>query len=429
MGPSRGLVRAAAAAAALLSVSAADAQADPVIAAAGDIACAPTDPGYNGGNGTADRCRQRATSDLLAGAGLAAVLPVGDIQYDSPSAANLAAVYDPTWGRVKSISRPILGNHDGAGAAYFDYFNGPGAADGPAGPRGRGYYSFDAGSWHLIALNSNCTRVSCGAGSIQERWLRADLAAHPAACTLAYWHHPRYSSGHDGSHATLSAFWTALHQAGAELVLSGHSHDYERFAPKDGQGKASPTGMRQFVVGTGGAFMTGLGSSRVAGSEVAQNTTFGVLKLTLHPLSYDWRFEPIAGHSWTDSGSGQCHGPDGAPLAPSPGPGPPAVDRTAPVITGLKVTPRRFTRHAALRYSLSEPANVRFGIARLRSHGHSKRVGAIRLSAAAGANARRLKRAVGRHRLRPGRYVVRAVARDVAGNYSSPKKVRFRVVR
>ncbi len=321
MRSARRLLLAAAVIAAVANASPAGA-ADPVIAAAGDIACSPTDPGYNGGSGTATRCQQRATSDLLVGAGLAAVLPLGDVQYDSPTAANLKAVYDPTWGRVKSISRPVIGNHDGAGASYFDYFNGPGAANGPAGPRGRGYYSFDVGSWHIVALNSNCALVSCGAGSIQEQWLRADLAAHPAACTLAFWHHPRYSSGHDGSHVTLSAFWSDLYAAGAELVLSGHSHDYERFAAKDAQGKSSATGIRQFVVGTGGAFMTGLGTSRVAGSEVAQNDTFGVLKLTLHPTSYDWHFVPIAGRSWTDSGSGQCHGPGGAPLAPTPAPGP-----------------------------------------------------------------------------------------------------------
>jgi acid phosphatase type 7 len=403
--------------------------ADPVIAGAGDIACAPTDPGYNGGNGTATRCRQRATSDLLVGAGLAAVLPLGDIQYDSPSAANLKAVYDPTWGRVRSISRPVLGNHDGAGASYFDYFNGPGAADGPAGPRGRGYYSFDVGSWHIVALNSNCASVSCGAGSIQERWLRADLAAHPAACTLAFWHHPRYSSGHDGSHTTLSAFWTALHEAGAELVLSGHSHDYERFAPKDANGKASPTGMRQFVVGTGGAFMTGLGTSQVAGSQVAQNTTFGVLQLTLHPASYDWRFVPIAGEHWTDSGSGECHGPGGAPLMPTPGPGPAPTDRTAPVLTGLSVKPRRFSRHAMFRYRLSEAAKVRFGISRVRAKGHGRRAGRIGDAGVAGANRRRFFCRVGGRRLRAGRYTARAVARDPAGNYSKPKKVRFRIVR
>jgi hypothetical protein len=428
MGSARRLSLAAAVIAAVANASPASA-ADPVIGAAGDIACAPTDPGYNGGNGTATRCRQRATSDVLVGAGLSAVLPLGDIQYDSPSAANLQAVYNPTWGRLKPISRPVLGNHDGAGASYFDYFNGPGAANGPAGPRGRGYYSFDVGTWHIVALNSNCTLVSCGAGSIQESWLRADLAAHPAACTLAFWHHPRYSSGHDGSHATLGAFWTALHQAGAELVLSGHSHDYERFAPKDAQGRASPTGIRQFVVGTGGAFMTGLGTSRVSGSQVAQNTTFGVLELTLHPSSYDWRFVPIAGSRWTDSGSGQCHGPGGAPLMPTPGPGPPATDRTAPVLTGFSVKPRRFSRHTVFRYTLSEAAKVRFGISRARTKGRARRVGKVGDAGVAGRNRRRFFCKVGGRRLRAGRYTARAVARDPAGNYSKPKKVRFRIVR
>ncbi len=294
----RRVATAAATALVALSLGTADATADPVIAAAGDIACDPADPGYNGGAGTSTRCRQRATSDLLVGAGLAAVLPLGDIQYDSPTASRINAVYAPTWGRVKSISRPVLGNHDGAGSAYFDYFNGAGAADGPAGPRGRGYYSYDIGAWHLVALNSNCTRVSCGAGSIQERWLRADLAAHPTGCTLAYWHHPRYSSGHDGSHVTLHPLWKALSDAGVELVLTGHSHNYERFAPRDGNGKTSAVGIREFVVGTGGAFMTGLSSQRMPGSQAAQNDTFGVLKLTLHALSFDWQFVPVAGSSW-----------------------------------------------------------------------------------------------------------------------------------
>lgn len=427
MTSARRALTAIAAAAVFGCMPAADALADPVIAAAGDIGCDPTDPGYNGGNGTADRCRQRATSDLLVGAGLAAVLPLGDIQYVSPTAARIKAVYDPTWGRVKSISRPVLGNHDGAGAGYFDYFNGPGAPNGPAGPRGRGYYSYDVGAWHIVALNSNCTQVSCGAGSIQERWLRADLAAHPAACTLAYWHHPRYSSGHDGSHITLSAFWSALHAAGAEVVLSGHSHNYERFAPKNAQGKLSPTGIRQFVVGTGGAFMTGIGTSRISGSEVIQNDTFGVLKLILHSTGYDWRFVPIAGRTWTDAGSGQCHGPGGAALAPSPPP--PAGDGAAPVLSRLRVTPRRFSRRAVFRYSLSEPAKVRVGIARRRGGGRARRVGRLSDAGVAGANTRRFRARIGGRRLRPGRYTARAVARDASGNYSSPRKVRFRIVR
>jgi hypothetical protein len=425
----RRLLIVAAASAAFVGLPASDASADPVIAAAGDIGCDPADPGYNGGAGTADRCQQRATSDLLVGAGLAAVLPLGDIQYDAPSASNLATVYNPTWGRVKSISRPILGNHDGSGTAYFDYFNGVGADNGPAGPRGRGYYSFDVGTWHIVALNSNCTMVACGAGSVQERWLRADLAAHPSACTLAYWHHPRYSSGHDGSHVTLSALWTALYEAGAEVVLSGHSHDYERFAPKDADGTVSPGGVRQFVVGTGGAFFTGLGTSRVAGSEVSQNNTFGVLKLTLHASSYDWQFQPIAGRTWTDSGSGQCHGPRGTALAPTPVPAPPAGDRVAPVITSLIVKPRMFRKHSVFRFGLSEAAKVRLGIIRRRANARDRRVGRLLVAGVAGANARRFYCKIGGRRLRPGRYTARAVARDTAGNYSSPKKVRFRIVR
>jgi chitodextrinase len=301
---------------------AAEARADPVIAAAGDIACDPNDSGYNGGAGTATRCRQRATSDLLVNGGLSAVLALGDLQYNAASAANLSAVYDPTWGRVKSITRPVLGNHESTGNSYFDYFNGLGGLDGPAGPRGKGWYSFDVGSWHLVALNSNCARVSCLAGSEQEQWLRADLAAHPADCTLAYWHHPRWSSGHDGSNTFMQPMWQALYDAGVDVVLTGHSHDYERFAPLDANGAPdSARGIRSFVVGTGGAFFTGLGS-RIAGSEVGQNTTFGVLKLTLHATSYDWQFVPEAGKTWTDSGSEACRGavqpPDTqAPTTPS----------------------------------------------------------------------------------------------------------------
>jgi hypothetical protein len=412
---------------ATLCVCAAEATADPVIAAAGDIACDPLDPGYNGGNGTSTRCRQRATSDLLVGAGLAAVLPLGDIQYDSPTASRLSAVYAPSWGRVKSISRPVLGNHDGAGSAYFDYFNGAGAADGPAGPRGRGYYSYDIGSWHLIALNSNCTRVSCGAGSIQERWLRADLAAHPAACTLAYWHHPRYSSGHDGSHLTLHPLWKALDDAGAEVLLTGHSHDYERFAPRDGSGTTSAVGIQEFVVGTGGAFMTGLSSTRMPGSQVAQNHTFGVLKMTLHATSYDWQFVPVAGKTWTDAGSAQCHGPAGSPLVPPP-PGP-TIDSTAPTITNLRAAPRRFRRHSVFHYTLSEPASVRFGLARRRGGGRYRRVAKLTQAGAAGANLRPFNCVVGGRRLRPGRFRARVVARDPAGNYSTPVRARFRIAR
>lgn len=397
------------------------ASADPVIAAAGDIACDPDDPGYNGGDGTSDRCRQRATSDLLVGAGLAAVLPLGDIQYDAASAANINAVYDPTWGRIKAISRPILGNHEGSGTAYFNYFNGAGASDGPAGPPGKGYYSFDIGGWHLVALNSNCSRVACSAGSEQERWLRADLAAHPAACTLAYWHHPRFSSGHDGSNTSMQALWEALDEADVEILLSGHSHDYERFAPLDRTGAVDRgDGIRQFVVGTGGAFFTGGLSTRIPGSEVAQNDTFGVLMLTLHRSSYDWRFAPVAGSSFSDSGTDPCHPPMSQPTA--------SPDREPPVISNLRMTRKRFARRTTFRFSLSERARVRVTIRR-RVRGGYRVVGRFRIAGVRGRNARRFRGRIGNKRLRAGRFRAGFVAFDRAGNRSAPRRVGFKIVR
>jgi chitodextrinase len=280
---------------------------DPVIYAAGDIACAPGDPE------TATKCRERRTSDTIVNGGAAKVLALGDLQYNTASIDNLRASYDRTWGRVKSITRPVLGNHESSGNGYFDYFNGSGVNNGPAGERGKGYYSYDVGSWHLIALNSNCARVPCNTGSAQEQWLRADLAANPRACTLAYWHHPRFSSGHDGDGTFMQDIWKALYDRDADVVLVGHSHNYERFAPMNANGALDNTrGMREFVVGTGGAFFTGVSGAK-PNSQVRQNSTFGVLKLTLHPASYDWQFVPEAGKSFTDSGSTACHGGGGGP--------------------------------------------------------------------------------------------------------------------
>jgi hypothetical protein len=293
--------------------------ADPVIAAAGDIACASSTAGSSS-------CRQKATSDLLVNAGLAKVLPLGDNQYDSGSLSAYKSYYDPTWGRVKSITSPVLGNHENSGTGYFDYFNGSGQSNGPAGPRGKGYYSYDVGGWHLIALNSNCDRVACTAGSTQEQWLRADLAAHPNSCKLAYFHHARFSSGHDHDNVFMQPIWQALYDAQTDVVLAGHSHNYERLAPMDANGNLDrERGIRSFVVGTGGAFFTGVSGAR-PNSEVRQNHTFGVLKLTLHPGSYDWRFVPEAGKTFTDSGSQSCHR---AGSAPPPG-GTGTVHRFAP---------------------------------------------------------------------------------------------------
>jgi hypothetical protein len=292
--------------------------ADPVIAAAGDIACDTTSEWFNGGLGRDGRCQQRATSDLLVNGGLSAVLTLGDSQYHVGSLEDYQASFDPTWGRVKSIIRPIPGDHEygTAGArGYFDYFNGPGRQSGPAGDRNKGYYSYNLGSWHLIALNSECGEIDrgraingCAAGSPQERWLRSDLAANRKACTLAYSSSPRFNSGHGGNSSAPQAFWDVLYEAGGDVMLSSDAHSYERFAPQDPGGKHDPArGIRQFVVGTGGAFFTGLSSVK-ANSEVRQNHTYGVLMLTLRPTSYEWRFVPETGKAFTDFGSGVCHG-------------------------------------------------------------------------------------------------------------------------
>jgi calcineurin-like phosphoesterase family protein len=274
---------------------------DAVIAAAGDIACAPGDSSSSG------KCHEAKTADLVLSSGAMAVLPLGDLQYNTASLSNLRASYDRSWGRFRSITRPALGNHESSGSGYFDYFNGVGVGDGPAGQRGNGYYSYNLGSWHLIALNSNCGRVPCNSGSAQEQWLRGDLAANASTCTLAYWHHPRFSSGYDGDGTFMQDIWKDLYDANADLVLVGHSHDYERFAPVNVNGGLDRNrGIREFVVGTGGAFFTGVSGAR-PNSEVRQNNTFGVLKLVLHPRSYDWQFLPEQGRTFSDAGSQACH--------------------------------------------------------------------------------------------------------------------------
>jgi hypothetical protein len=234
------------------------------------------------------------------------VFTLGDNAYGSGSAKQFANCFGPTWGRFKSRIRPAIGNHEyetkGA-SAYFDYF---GTA---AGPRGEGWYSYDAGAWHVVVLNANCGDVGCDKGSEQERWLRADLAAHQDDCTLAYWHQARFSSDRvHGNNNDTGAFWDALYDYGADLVLSAHAHDYERFAPQTPAGRADPGhGIREIVVGTGGGGHYKLGPAR-PNSQVRNNSAFGVLKLTLHAGSYDWQFLPVAGKTFRDSGHAVCHG-------------------------------------------------------------------------------------------------------------------------
>ena len=178
-----------------------------------------------------------------------------------------------------------------------------------AGDPRKGYYSYDVGAWHIVALNTNsaCTTISCAAGSPQEEWLKADLAAHSTLCTLAYWHHPLYSS--TGAVSTVSrALWQDLYDAGADVVLTGHAHSYERFAPQNANGSLDPTrGMREFVVGTGGVSLQPSFTTIAPNSEVRNNTTYGVLRLVLRPSGYDWAFVPEAGATFNDSGSEACH--------------------------------------------------------------------------------------------------------------------------
>jgi len=273
------------------------ADSDPILVGAGDIASC---------NSAGDEAVANVLDAVVAGAGPGQVFTLGDNVYDSGTAEEFANCYTPSWGRYQARTRPAAGNHDygTAGATgYFGYF---GAA---AGDPTTGYYSYDLGAWHVVVVNSNCAKVGgCKAGSPQEQWLRADLAAHPAACTVAYWHHPRFSSGQHGNLAALKPIWDALYAYDADVVLSGHDHDYERFAPQDPAGNADPVrGIREFVVGTGGRSHYAFTKAAIANSEVRDDATFGVLKLTLHDTSYDWAFLAEAGKTFGDAGSAACH--------------------------------------------------------------------------------------------------------------------------
>jgi len=229
------------------------------------------------------------------------VFTVGDNVYADGSALQYSQCYDPTWGRHKARTRPAPGNHDyhtSGATGYYGYFGDL------AGPAGRGYYSYDLGDWHIISLNSE---ISVSAGSAEEQWLRADLTASTKKCTLAYWHKPRFSSGTHGSSTTYTALWQALYDFNADVVLVGHDHNYQRFAPQTPDGVADPArGIREFVVGTGGESHY-VFSTPIANSEAYNTDTFGVLKLTLNADSYTWEFIPVAGKTYRDSGTGSCH--------------------------------------------------------------------------------------------------------------------------
>jgi len=284
-----------------------------VVMAAGDIACDPADPNFHGGFGTDSQCRQGLTASLVD-PHAAAILLLGDDQYECGGLAAYKASFQPAWGRFRPLIRPAPGNHEyetypngtdcsagGAARGYFDFF---GAA---AHQDTAGHYSFDLGAWHIIALDSQCPAVGgCRRGSPEETWLRADLAATKEPCILAYWHHPRWSSGRHGDEGQTAAFWDDLYAYHADIVLNGHDHDYERFAPQSPGGVPDPNGIREFVVGTGGRSHDGPGTL-AANSEIRNFDTFGVLKLTLRGNGEDWSFIPEPGATFSDSGSGSCH--------------------------------------------------------------------------------------------------------------------------
>ncbi len=234
------------------------------------------------------------------------VITLGDNAYERGSQKDYSACYQPSWGMQKSRTKPTPGNHEyeSSGATpYFAYFGSL------AGPAGRGYYAYDLGGWRIYSLDSNCTSIGgCGQGSREYAWLLADMKANPRLCVAAYWHHPRFSSGEHGNSARMQPIWKALYDAGADLVLVGHDHDYERFAPMDAAGlEDAAHGIREFVVGTGGKSHYKFRRSILLTSEVRNDDTFGVLKVTLRSGSYDWQFVPVAGETFTDSGSTPCH--------------------------------------------------------------------------------------------------------------------------
>jgi hypothetical protein len=259
----------------------------PVLVGAGDIAVC----------GTKGAAQTAALIDRIPGT----VFTAGDNVYGSGTAVEFKQCYEPTWGRFKDRTRPALGNHDiltKKGAPYFVYF---GAA---AGTPGQGWYSYDLGAWHVVVIDSN---TAGDRTSIQGKWLQADLTAAAAPCTVAIWHHPLFSSGIHGNDRRTYWMWQILYEHGADIVINGHDHDYERFAPQTPEGKLDAAkGIREFVVGTGGGELYPFLFSR-RNSEVRNNNTWGVFKLILSPDHYEWEFIPVEGKTFTDSGSLNCH--------------------------------------------------------------------------------------------------------------------------
>jgi hypothetical protein len=268
-----------------------------IVAGAGDIAC-------GAGSGSAS-CQQSATSDLLLSINPNKVIILGDNQYEDGALSDFQNFFNPSWGRLKNKISPAVGNHEyltSGASGYFSYF---GAA---AGDPAKGYYSYNLGAWHLVVLNTECSRAGgCAVGNPQYTWLKNDLSAHPE-CTLVYTHHPRWTSDTRAfDDAEMQDMVQLMYDKGVELLVVGHSHFYERFRRNDPNQNADPNyGLRQIIVGTGGRNTYGFGTIE-PGSEVRDGATFGVIKFTLRPSDYTWNFVPIAGQTFTDTGTETCH--------------------------------------------------------------------------------------------------------------------------
>lgn len=280
---------------------------DPVVVAVGDIArppgCSP--------------CEQTATAALAQTFNPNAVLVLGDNQYNSGLDSEYTAEYALSWGHdFNSIVHPVPGNHEyltSGASGYFTYFGGSGVTTGIPGNPSGGYYSFNIGTWHIVALNSNCSDSGCadaltgGTTSAETTWLQTDLATNTQPCVLAMWHHPLFSYGWTLGAPSVLPLWTALYNDHADVVLNGHDHLYERFTQMNPPGVADPTGIREFVVGTGGESLNGLyGSKPPATLQAHDSSDYGVLVLTLHAGSYSWSFVNTGGHT-VDSGSTACN--------------------------------------------------------------------------------------------------------------------------
>ena len=305
--------------------------ADPVIAAAGDIACAPSNSAFNGGAGTQQDCHQGATADLLTGgAGYAAVFALGDLQYDCGDTSAYRRSYLTSWGGFKNVTVPVIGSREYGKACHRDDPSPFFAVFGAAAHPPFAYYSFTLARWHIVVLNSECVYGTgryqvggCAAGSPQETWLRADLAAHQGACILAAWNEPRFSSGPSGDAVQTADLWNDLVAAHVSVALAAHTTAYERFAPigyTPGPGKSrathaqavfetptvDPRGVREFVVGTGGKTHTTFRHAALPSEQLRNGDTYGLLTLRLHARSFDWNFVPEGGYSLTDSGTASC---------------------------------------------------------------------------------------------------------------------------